>query len=64
YADQLRQWAIFQHPPGGGKAICVYRFRTRSDADAYMSILRQGGGKFEVLFDPVVEEVVTPAPLK
>ncbi|MHC5728389.1 MAG: hypothetical protein ACYT04_37990 [Nostoc sp.] len=56
HCDQLRPWAIFQHPrEKEKKAICVYRFRTRSDADAYMSILRQGGGKFEVLYDRVAE---------
>ncbi|MEH1871347.1 hypothetical protein [Nostoc sp.] len=50
YRDELRPWAIFQRLPNGQSA-CVYRFRTRTDADAYTSILRQGGGIFEVVFD-------------
>ncbi|MEH2307807.1 hypothetical protein [Nostoc sp.] len=50
YRDELRPWAIFQRLPNG-KSECVYRFRTRTDADAYTSILRQGGGIFEVTFD-------------
>ncbi len=54
YQDQLRPWAIFRHPPTG-KPICDYRFRKRSDADAFMSILLQGEGKFEVVFDQVAE---------
>ena len=51
YSDGLRPWAIFQRLPNNGQNVCFYRFRTRSDADAYMSILRQGGGTFEVVFD-------------
>ncbi|MEH1817308.1 MAG: hypothetical protein V7L09_33595 [Nostoc sp.] len=50
YSDGLRPWAIFQRLPNG-RSTCVYRFRTQSDADAYTSILRQGGGIFEVVFD-------------
>ena len=50
YRDELRPWAIFQRLPNG-ENVCNYRFRTRTDADAFMSILRQGGGKFEVVFD-------------
>jgi hypothetical protein len=57
YSDGLRPWAIFQRLPKG-ESVCVYRFRTRSDADAYTSILRQGGGIFEVAFDlPQPQEV-------
>ncbi|MHC5821353.1 MAG: hypothetical protein ACYT04_37140 [Nostoc sp.] len=55
HCDQLRPWAIFQHLPNEEKPVCVYRFRTRSDADAYSSILRRGGGKFEVVFDQVAK---------
>ncbi|MHC5613420.1 MAG: hypothetical protein ACYTXA_24120 [Nostoc sp.] len=54
YCDQLRPWAIFQCLPNG-QNVCFYRFRTRSDADAYVSILRQGGGKFQVVFDQVTQ---------
>lgn len=50
YRDELRPGAIFQPLPNG-KTDCVYRFRTRTDAYAYISILRQGRGVFEVLFD-------------
>lgn len=50
YRDDLRPWAIFERLPNG-ENVCVYRFRTRTDADAYTSILRQGGGSFEVVFD-------------
>jgi hypothetical protein len=50
YRDELRPWAIFQRLPKG-ENVCVYRFRTRTDADAYTSILRQGGGTFEVVYD-------------
>ena len=57
YRDEIRPWAIFQCLPGG-QNICVARLRSRTDADAYTSLLRQGGGKFEVLFDQVQE--VTP----
>lgn len=50
YRDELRPWAIFQYLPDGNN-VCVARLRTRTDADAYMSILRQGGGSFAVVFD-------------
>ncbi|OYD92756.1 hypothetical protein CDG77_13965 [Nostoc sp. 'Peltigera membranacea cyanobiont' 213] len=50
YSEQLRQWAIFRRLPSGAN-VCVCRFRTRTDADAYTSILRQGEGVFEVVFD-------------
>ncbi|MBG1263081.1 hypothetical protein [Nostoc commune] len=52
YRDQLRPWAIFQQLPSG-QNNCVARLKTRTDADAYASLLRQGGGKFEVAFDQV-----------
>ncbi|BAT56391.1 hypothetical protein NOS3756_53960 [Nostoc sp. NIES-3756] len=49
YRDEIRPWAIFRC---GDKNICVARFRTRSDADSYMSILRRmTSGKFVVAFD-------------
>lgn len=54
YRDELRPWAIFQRLPNG-ENVCVARLRTRTDADAYTSLLRQGGGKFEVVFDHPVE---------
>ncbi|MHC5740247.1 hypothetical protein [Nostoc sp.] len=56
YRDDLRPWAIFQRLPNS-ENVCVARLRTRSDADAYTSILRQGGGKFEVVFDHQPQEV-------
>ncbi|MEH2445801.1 MAG: hypothetical protein V7K18_08455 [Nostoc sp.] len=56
YRDELRPWAIFQHL-SDGHSFCVARLRTRSDADAYASLLRQGGGKFEVMFDRQPQEI-------
>ncbi|WP_224091069.1 hypothetical protein [Nostoc sp. MS1] len=56
YRDEIRPWAIFQclHT---GENICVARLRSRTDADAYASLLRQGGGKYQVMFDhPVVNQ--------
>lgn len=55
YRTDLRPWAIFRCRVSGN--ICVARFRTRPDADAYMSILRglSPGEVFEVVFDQVVE---------
>ncbi|WP_193196400.1 hypothetical protein [Nostoc sp. MG11] len=50
YRDEIRPWAIFQYLPSGHN-VCVARLRTRSDAYAYMSLLRQGGGTFQVLFE-------------
>ncbi|MFN6450526.1 MAG: hypothetical protein RMX59_035065 [Nostoc sp. DedSLP05] len=50
YRDEIRPWAIFERKPTG-ENVCVCRFRTRSDADAYASILRMGGGVFNVIFD-------------
>ena len=55
YHDELRQWAIFESLPTG-ENVSSWRFRKRSDADAYMSLLRRGGGKFEVVFDPQHQE--------
>ncbi|MEH2312363.1 MAG: hypothetical protein V7K35_13410 [Nostoc sp.] len=56
YRDQLRPWAIFQRLPDGHNT-CVCRLRTRTDADAYVSLLRQGGGSFEVTFDKQPQEI-------
>ncbi|MDZ8227034.1 hypothetical protein [Nostoc sp. ChiVER01] len=50
YRDDLRPWAIFKYLPTG-ENVCVARLRTRTDADAYASLLRQSDGKFEVVFD-------------
>jgi hypothetical protein len=50
YQDNIRPWAIFVRLTDGSND-CVARFKKRSDADAYMSILRRGGGIFEVAFD-------------
>ena len=56
YRDELRPWAIFQYLPNAHN-VCVARLRTRSDADAYASLLRQGGGRFEVMFDKQPQEI-------
>ncbi|WP_375505663.1 hypothetical protein [uncultured Nostoc sp.] len=53
YRDDLRPWAIFRYL-STGENVCVARLRTRTDADAYTSLLRQGGGSFEVVFDQQV----------
>ncbi|MBN3897353.1 MAG: hypothetical protein HWQ41_19355 [Nostoc sp. NOS(2021)] len=53
YYDNLRPWAIFQRLPSEHN-VCVARLRTQSDADAYASILRQGGGSFQVVFDGAI----------
>ncbi|MEH2217436.1 MAG: hypothetical protein V7K72_10025 [Nostoc sp.] len=50
YRDEIRPWAIFQRLPNGENK-CLYRFKKRSDADACTSVLRHGGGIFEVVFD-------------
>lgn len=50
YRDELRPWAIFRYLPTG-ENVFVARLRSRTDADAYTSLLRQGGGEFEVVFD-------------
>lgn len=50
YRDEIRPWVIYRLMPNGENA-CVARLRTRTDADAYASILRQGGGYFQVMFD-------------
>ncbi|MEH1769179.1 MAG: hypothetical protein V7L30_22630 [Nostoc sp.] len=56
YQDNIRPWAIFQCLPSGSN-YCVARFKKRSDADAYVSILRREGGIFEVAFE---HESTTP----
>ncbi|MFN6484026.1 MULTISPECIES: hypothetical protein [unclassified Nostoc] len=57
YRDQLTPWAIFQRLDNGGNK-CVVRLRTRTEADAYISIFRQGSGVFEVVYDvPQAQEV-------
>ncbi|MBD2435836.1 hypothetical protein [Nostoc sp. FACHB-110] len=55
YRTELRPWAIFRCRVSGN--ICVARFRSRTDADAYMSILcgLSPGEIFEVVFDVAVE---------
>ena len=55
YRDDLKPWAIFQYLPTG-ENVCVYRFRTQTEADAYTSILRQGGRVFKVIYDLPVPE--------
>ncbi len=50
YRDSIRPWAIYQYLPDGENK-CVTRLRNRSEADAYVSIFRQGGGNFEVVYD-------------
>lgn len=57
YQDSLRPWAVYRCRVSGN--ICVARFRTRSDADAYMSILHRltPSTIFEVVFDKEPAEV-------
>ncbi len=52
--DRIKPWAVFRCEQVN---TCVARFRKRSDADAYMTILRQldPGAKFTVAFDVPVE---------
>jgi hypothetical protein len=50
YQDIIRPWAVFQCLPSGFNELRA-RFKKRSDADAYMSILRRGEGVFKVAFD-------------
>ncbi|MEH2274654.1 MAG: hypothetical protein V7K40_07535 [Nostoc sp.] len=57
YRNELRPWVIFEHLPDGNNK-CVARLRTRSDADAYASLLRRGGGSFEVMFDKQPQEIL------
>ena len=54
YQDELRPWAIFQHLPTGENVLAV-RLKTRTDADAYASLLRRGGGIFKVVFAQVTQ---------
>lgn len=56
YRDEIRPWAIFSCH--GFKNICVARFRTRTDADSYVSLLRSvSSGHFVVAFDQQSEVV-------
>ncbi|BBD60611.1 hypothetical protein NIES2109_34100 [Nostoc sp. HK-01] len=57
YRTDLRPWAVYRCRLTGN--ICVACFRTRSDADAYMSILRANnpGAVYEVVFDKEQAEV-------
>jgi hypothetical protein len=57
YQDEIRPWAIFRCRETGN--ICVARFRKRSDADSYLSLLRRlTPGNFVVAFDRPRQEVV------
>ncbi|MBX9259406.1 hypothetical protein H1Q63_36740 [Desmonostoc muscorum CCALA 125] len=51
YSDSLRPWAIYQYLPDSQENKCVTRFRNRFEADCYVTVLRQGGGVFEVVYD-------------
>jgi hypothetical protein len=54
YRDEIRPWAIYQLMPDG-KNVCVTRLKKRTDADVYASLLRQGGGLYQVVFDQPAE---------
>lgn len=56
YRADLKPWAVFR-TNATVQNICVARFRTRSDAESYMSILRglNPGVRFCVAFDKPVE---------
>jgi hypothetical protein len=56
YRDDLRPWAIYQYLPDGQNQ-CVTRVRKRFEADAYVAIMRQGGGVFEVVYDQQPQSV-------
>ncbi|WGV23359.1 hypothetical protein [Halotia branconii] len=58
YRPDLRPWAVFRRVSAVDN-ICVARFRTRPDADAYMSILRRltPGANFQVVFDKLPQQV-------
>lgn len=54
YRDEIRPWAVFKRQPSGGNVL-VDRFRSRSDADAYASILRWDGNVYTVAFDKPIQ---------
>ncbi|OUL28795.1 hypothetical protein [Nostoc sp. 106C] len=56
YRADLKPWGVFRCE-STVQNVCVNRFRARSDAEAYMSILRglNPGVRFEVVFDKPVE---------
>jgi hypothetical protein len=59
YRDDLRPWAVFRCS-SDIQNICVARFRNRSDAENYMSILRglyPRDTKFQVVFDQQPAEI-------
>ncbi|MDZ8052962.1 MAG: hypothetical protein RMX68_005810 [Aulosira sp. ZfuVER01] len=58
YRADLKPWAVFRCETTV-KNVCVNRFRTRTDAESYMSILRRlnPGVLFCVAFDKQPVEV-------
>lgn len=52
YQTQLRPWVIYR-TTGAVTHVRIGAFRTRSDAEGYLSVLRQSNpdARFEIVFD-------------
>jgi hypothetical protein len=51
YQVLIKPWAIYRSN-GLVTNVCVARFKSRSDAEGHLSLLRRTGQQFELLFDP------------